>query len=214
MRREATLTKPIPHRGGLGTATSATLLVISVICLCAQRGIGVSPQEWVDQIGIVPARALQANGMYQIFTYGLLHVDTWHWLQNAIGLAIFGSAFEKQTSSWSLIGIAVLGIALSGLAHVLIYPDSQLPLVGFSGAIAALIGAVLVRSVPFAWLQWVVGLFALLTIIALALAALRGNLPLPQPGDPAHVAHVAGLAVGIGYHFLNRVWSVIAIRYE
>lgn len=214
MRRVATLTKPILHRGGLGTVTSATLLVISVIFLCAQRGIGISPHEWVAQIGIVPARALQANGIYQMFTYGLLHVDTWHWLQNAVGLVVFGSVFEKQTSSWSLIGIAVLGIALSGLSHVLIYPNSQLPLMGFSGAVAALIGAVLVRSAPYAWLRWVLGLFALVTILALAIAALSGNQPLPQPGDPAHVAHLAGLAFGIGLHFLNRAWSAMSIWYE
>jgi membrane associated rhomboid family serine protease len=168
----------------------------------------------VGQLGIVPAQACQASGIYQVFTYGLLHVDTWHWLQNAIGLAVFGSVFEKQTSSWSMISIVVLGIALSGLCHVLVYPESQLPLMGFSGAVAALIGAVLVRSVPFAWLRWVLGLFALFTITALAIAAFGGDQPLPRPGDPAHVAHLAGLAVGIGFYFLNRASSAVSIRYE
>lgn len=185
------------YRRGLGTGTSALLLVISVICLAAGRGVGVTPQQWVDHFALVPAQAWQFGEAYKLFSYSLLHLDTWHWLQNAIGLAVFGRIVERQTSSMSMILLVVAGAILAGAAHTVVYPTSTLPLMGFSGAVAALIGAALMRSVPLAWLRWVLVSFAYLTVCALGLAVIRGNLPNPLSGDPAHVAHLVGLAVGI-----------------
>ena len=197
MTKDAILPTASSSKGGLGTGTSALLLVISVICLVAQRGVGVTSQHWVDQIGLVPAQAWQFGDAYKFLSYSLLHLDTWHWLQNAIGLAVFGRIMEKQTSSMSMLVLVISGAALAGVAHALVYPASALPLMGFSGAVAALIGAALMRSVQFALLRWVLGIFAVLIAGVLGFAAMRSNQPNPLPGDPAHVAHLAGLAIGI-----------------
>jgi len=184
-------------KGRMGTGTAGLLLLISVLFLAAQRGLGMSSQQWVDLFGLEPLQTWRMVEIYKLFSYSMVHLDTFHWLQNSLGLVLFGYVFEKRTSTKSLLFLVFAGVAFAGMTHVAMYPTSTLPLMGFSGAIAALIGAVLTGSVPLAWLQRAMVILAGLTIAALALAAAIGGLPLPSAGDPAHVAHLAGLALGI-----------------
>jgi membrane associated rhomboid family serine protease len=134
-----------------------------------------------------------------------LHANWVHLLGNVVSLFIFGAATEDRfgRGRYLLFYLACGLVATYGFA--LTYPDSVVPLIGASGAIAGVLGSHLVmypRSrvitlvlsvVPFRLPAWVV-LGQFFALQWLSLEAQEGS-------GVAYVAHiygfVAGMAVGL-----------------
>ena len=80
---------------------------------------------------------------YTLLTYMFLHADIWHLLSNMLFLWVFGDNVEDALGH---LRFAVFYIACgvgAALVHALINAQSQLPLIGASGAIAGVIGGYL-----------------------------------------------------------------------
>ncbi|MDQ2634812.1 MAG: rhomboid family intramembrane serine protease [Pseudomonadota bacterium] len=74
-------------------------------------------------------------------TYSLLHGSITHLAVNVIWLAAFGSPLANRVGSLRfLLFWVATSIAAAGL-HYVIYPESQAPLIGASGAISGMMGA-------------------------------------------------------------------------
>lgn len=179
------------------SATWSLVLVMSLVCFMLQRGVGISPQAWVDQLGLFPPEAWILSNVYRFATYALIHVETGHWFINILGIILFGAWFERQTSAKALLGVFSFGAISAGATHAAMYPESVLPLMGASGGVSALVGAAIVLGLPSQPLRAILGAFAMLALSSLAYAAVRGSQELPIGGDTAHVAHLGGLAIGI-----------------
>lgn len=75
------------------------------------------------------------------FTYALLHGGMAHLAINMVWLAAFGSPLANRIGALRFVlFFAVTGLAAAAL-HYAIYPNSQAPLVGASGAISGMMGA-------------------------------------------------------------------------
>ena len=131
-----------------------------------------------------------------LMTYQFLHSDILHLLSNMLFLWVFGDNVEDAMGHFKfLVFYLACGIA-GGLAHAWMLPNSSLPLIGASGAVAGVIAAYLIlhprvrvwvlafRFIPLRIsAAWVLGIWAATQIIMIAIA----------PNDQvAWWAHVGG----------------------
>ena len=80
---------------------------------------------------------------YTLVTATVLHGDIFHLVGNCLFLVVFGRTLERLLGPRLLLGLfPVLGVA-GFLLHWALYPDSPIPVIGSSGAVAALMGAYL-----------------------------------------------------------------------
>jgi membrane associated rhomboid family serine protease len=163
--------------------------------------------------GVVPARLHALTLVTSMF----LHGSWMHVIGNMWYLWIFGDNVEDRVGHGRFIFFYLLcGIAAS-LGQILIAPDSTLPTIGASGAIAGVMGAYFVlypRSrvltliplvifwevieVPAIMLLGFWFLMQLFSAGAIAVTASTGG------GGVAFMAHVAGFLCGVGGIFLFR----------
>jgi membrane associated rhomboid family serine protease len=83
----------------------------------------------------VPASAVTAM---------FLHGNLWHLLVNLLFLWIFGANVEDRLGHGRFLGFYLGGGLVATAAFVALNPDSVVPMVGASGAIAAVLGAYLI----------------------------------------------------------------------
>ena len=90
-----------------------------------------------------PNKSVWLALVYSMFLHGgLLHLGG-----NMLFLWIFGNNIEDRMGIGGYIGFYLLAGLVASAAHVLVQPDSTIPVVGASGAIAGVMGAY-VRPVP------------------------------------------------------------------
>ena len=135
-----------------------------------------------------------------LLTYQFMHGDIFHLLSNMLFLWVFGDNIEDALGHFKyLLFYLLCGIA-GGLLHAAMLPNSSLPLIGASGAVAGVIGAylllhprVLVWVLAFRFIPlhiraaWVLGIWVATQVI----------MVLISPADQvAWWAHIGGLVAG------------------
>ncbi len=100
----------------------------------------------VTAYGAVPARILAdpLGAAPTLLTYTFLHGGWIHLGGNMLYLWVFGDNVEDRMGHAGFVAFYLLAGAAAGLAHTLLAPLSDRPLVGASGAIAGVLGAYLV----------------------------------------------------------------------
>jgi membrane associated rhomboid family serine protease len=156
--------------------------------------------EWraIDGFGFVPARfgafgELTPALLLTPITYQFLHGDWVHLLVNMASLAAFGAGVERHVGGGTMLSVYLLCGILAAATHFAVYPSSEDPVIGASGAIAGLMGGVLRLMRTSAN-----GLFRLAIVWGLATVAL-GITGIPGDGGMqiAWVAHLGGFAGGL-----------------
>ncbi len=140
-----------------------------------------------------------------LVTAMFLHGGWLHLLFNMVYLGVFGGSLEDRLGHFRYLTFYLLTGTLASVVFVLFDPDSTRPLVGASGAIAAVLGAYF-RLFPRGWVTVVVpwlfflpitlpsvivlGIWFALELVQLQVGALTG-------GNVATLAHVAGFVAGL-----------------
>jgi len=168
-------------------------------------------QEIAFQFGLIPAQFSWVSVLTSMFVHGgLVHVAS-----NLLPLWIFGDNVEDRLGHGRYFLFYLLCGAAAAYAEVLAGPDSPIPLVGASGAIAGVMGAYIVLF-PHSRILVLVFLFLFLDIWEIpALAFLGlwfvgqvfggvGRLAEPAQGGVAYLAHLGGFAAGVALVFLLR----------
>jgi len=153
---------------------------------------------------IFPDKNVFASLVVSIF----LHGSVGHLLGNLWVLWIFGNNVEDAFGHVRYAAFYLIGGVLAGLSHVALNPTSTVPVVGASGAIAAVMGAYLVLHPrarvtaivpPLFFLPFRVPAFIFLGIWFVGQFGLAG-----AASSIAWEAHVGGFAVGVVYGWLFR----------
>lgn len=136
-----------------------------------------------------------------LLTTMFLHGSVAHLFGNLLFLWVFGNDIEHRWGRLRYLLVYLLGGVVASLAHVLSDPDSTVPMIGASGAIAAVMGAYLicypsnrVKTIiffGFMLLRKVKAVWLLLVWLALQLLLVRGDSGI------AWAAHVGGFAFGV-----------------
>ncbi|MDQ4131796.1 MAG: rhomboid family intramembrane serine protease [Actinomycetota bacterium] len=135
--------------------------------------------------------------LWSIFLHGgLLHLAG-----NMLFLWVFGNNIEDRLGPVAFIAFYVVGGVVATLAHVMLEPDSTVPVVGASGAIAAVMGAYLVLF-PNARILSFVPIFFFGFLAEISAKWLLGFWFVSQffispNSGVAWAAHVGGFAFGV-----------------
>jgi membrane associated rhomboid family serine protease len=167
--------------------------------------------EW----GVVPARLTAAwdrgawlsGESFTLLSSQFLHGGWLHLLGNLLYLWIFGNNVEDRMGRAGFLLFYLTGGVVAGLAQVAIDPQSQIPTIGASGAIAATLGAYLVffpsakvTSLVFLGFFYqlvrVPAAFVLVLWFVLQLLDGIGSLGVSQGGGIAFFAHIGGFVFG------------------
>lgn len=195
----------------------------------------LSPGE-LDQVlvryALVPVRythptlalrvGLDPTDYWPLITGTFMHGGWLHLVLNMWFLWIFGPAMEGRLGRLGFTALYFAGGAAASLVHLFTHPDSPTPVIGASGAIAAVIGAyavtfptarvisiVLLGFIPL-FLPIPAILFALVWI---GLQLLQGSIELAAPNLAASVAwwaHIGGFAFGAAVAMGMRVSGLSA----
>ncbi|HNS37965.1 MAG TPA: rhomboid family intramembrane serine protease [Anaerolineaceae bacterium] len=120
----------------------ANLLVFLLMWLA-----GPEQERLVYQFALIPAsfsNGIDLGDITDIFTSMFMHAGLAHIAGNMLYLWIFGDNVEDRLGSFKYLLFYLAGGLAASLTHLLFNPNSQIPTVGASGAIAAVLGAYLV----------------------------------------------------------------------
>jgi membrane associated rhomboid family serine protease len=159
-------------------------------------------QDMILQFGLVPAAYTSDNGpgllllLIAPISYQFIHGGWMHLGVNMLTLAAFGAPVERLLGPWRFVFFYLTCGVVAGLVHVLVYPSSIDPVVGASGAISGVFGAVLML------MRYVGSLTSLLPVAGIWIAlnvffGLFGGAPGAGGESIAWVAHIAGFVFGI-----------------
>jgi membrane associated rhomboid family serine protease len=145
------------------------------------------------QVALFPQKSIWISILSSMFFHG----DLMHLAGNMLFLWIFGNNVEDRWGRIQFLAFYLIGGVVATLGHALAAPSSTVPLVGASGAIAAVMGAYLVLFPK-------VKIRALLAIIPIRVPAwlLLGvwfvsQFYIAPTSGVAWMAHVVGFAFGI-----------------
>jgi len=163
---------------------------------------GFIPYELVNSVELIPE--LAASTYLTMFTSMFMHGGWLHLIGNMLFLWIYGNNIEDYLGPVKFL----LFYIMSGLAAIFLYtlfgPNSQVPLVGASGAIAGVMGAYIVLHpraritvlVIFFFIQFIVlpakivlGLWFIFQLFFSLMGSSTG-------GGVAYMAHIGGFIFG------------------
>ena len=148
-----------------------------------------------------------------ILVSGFIHMGYIHLIGNCIFLSVFGPPLEKNLGVIRFILFYIIAIFASFYAHTFVHPHSPIPVVGASGAIAAVMGAYLILN-PKGRILTVVPLILLLEIIEVPsiifiliwfiIQGLQGYFSMHSQSSVAWFSHIGGFLMGISVGIHHR----------
>jgi len=153
-------------------------------------------RAWADQFMLNPARPY----LWQFVTYAFLHGSWLHILGNMFFLYLFGNNVNDRLGHLGYLCFYLAGAVFSAAGHALV---SSTPILGASGAIAAVTGAYLVLfpQTMITVVYWFIFIIDTIDIPAWFFIALKmiilDNLILTTARNVAYDAHLAGYIFGI-----------------
>ena len=184
----------------------ANLLVFLLMWLA-----GPEQERLVYQFALIPAsfsNGIDLGDISDIFTSMFMHAGIAHIAGNMLYLWIFGDNVEDRLGSFKYLLFYLAGGLVASLTHLLFNPNSQIPTVGASGAIAAVLGAYLIiyprsRIATFIPLGFFMRLAMVSASVVLGfwfiLQLFNGFLSIgaADVGGVAFWAHIGGFVAGV-----------------
>lgn len=212
---------------------TVTLIVINVIVFFFELSLGDKLEQFLRTYGVIPIKYFYSGirledgsvilfsldeKIIPLFTSMFLHGGWLHLISNMLYLWIFGDNVEDRMGHFRYILFYILcGLAAAG-AHIVTNPESNIPTIGASGAIAGVLGGY-VLLYPYARVVVVIPILFFWDIIKLpALIVLgfwfvtqifQGTLALAvetsATGGVAWWAHIGGFVFGmIAVHIFKK----------
>jgi membrane associated rhomboid family serine protease len=208
----------IPLRDVIPSRTTpyVTIGIIALNVLAFWFELSLSPgtrQVFIREYGIVPA----SLAWFGLFSSMFLHGGWLHIIGNMWYLWIFGDNVEDRMGHGRYLVFYLLCGLVAGLAHAFVNPDSFVPTIGASGAVAGVMGAYFVLY-PRSRVLALIPLFIFIEIVEIPAVFFLGFWFVMQlfsgAGSIAHTtgsqggvafwAHVAGFLFGLGAVFVFR----------
>jgi membrane associated rhomboid family serine protease len=187
------------------------LIAANVIVFIFQWLSGPYEEALVYEFALIPASFisnLSLGDFTDIFTSMFMHAGWAHIGGNMLYLWIFGDNVEDSMGSVKYFLFYLIGGIAASMTHIFTNPGSQIPTVGASGAIAAVLGAYLIlypqskvlTIIPLGFFirmatvpaSIVLGLWFILQFFS-GVLSLGG----PDVGGVAFWAHIGGFVAGI-----------------
>lgn len=198
-------------RGAHFPIVTVALIAINVVVFLYQVTLSLPALEsFYMQYAVVPTEIMQGDALYTLLTAMFLHGGWLHLISNMLFLWVFGDNIEAVLGRAMYLGFYLAGGLFASAAHILLNPNSSIPSLGASGAIAAVLGAYILIF-PRARVKLLVflGVFARVTRVAavfflgvwIVIQIFSGIADLgattAQTGGTAFWAHIGGFIFGV-----------------
>ncbi len=174
-------------------------------------------EVFVRQYALIPANINFSNieTLIPFITSQFLHAGFIHIISNMWFLKVFGDNVEERFGKLQFLFIYILSGAIGGFIQYLFIPNSTIPMLGASGAIAGVLGAYLVffpghkveTLIPLGLFITSVNIPASLMLVYWLITQLFsgvGAIADTQTGGIAFWAHIGGFAFGwLVAHFIG-----------
>ncbi|MGD2160182.1 MAG: rhomboid family intramembrane serine protease [Gammaproteobacteria bacterium] len=192
------------------------LLIACVLVFLWQISLGEAQQGAVYAFGVIPSVLFASKNLpvelqilpawLTIFSSMFLHGGWMHLIGNMLYLWVFGNNVEDSMGHGRFILFYLLCGLLAALTQAVLNPDSEIPMIGASGAISGVLGAYLLLHpharilviipigiliyTPWIAAYWVLGFWFVLQILNSLVSA-------SEMGGVAYGAHLGGFVAGM-----------------
>jgi membrane associated rhomboid family serine protease len=188
-----------PVRGIVPWATIGMGIVLIVVGL-----LTLGDRVTSALYGFLPSRPFRSHGA-TLLTYFFLHANLLHLFGNAYFLAVFGDNVEEAAGRARFLAMTLAGSAAGAILHGLFEPARDVPLIGASAGVSAILVYYVFRF-PRARIGWFV-----FTLPAwgygLVWAGIQFTDAVAQATGQSNVsafAHIGGAAVGVAFFAVAR----------
>ena len=132
-------------KGGYFPLFSYIFIAINVLVFFYQASLSVPGfEQFVYTYGSIPRETLAGQDTFTLFTSMFLHGSWMHLLGNMLFLWIFADNIEATIGNFRFLVFYIIGGLAAHAGHIYFNMGSEIPTVGASGAISAVMGAYLV----------------------------------------------------------------------
>jgi len=187
------------------------LIALNVLVFFMELNSG---EAFIQRWAFVPGRFLAdpAGDFVTLFSSMFMHAGWLHLIGNMLYLWIFGDNVEDRLGHGPFLAFYILSGLAAAFAQMAVNPDSSIPNVGASGAIAGALGAYLVmfprgrvnvlfgRMIVAMPAMIVIGFWILLQIFA-GIGTFTASTQ-TDGGGVAYMAHIGGFVAGVVLTYL------------
>jgi membrane associated rhomboid family serine protease len=192
------------------------VLAACILVFIWQLSLGESVQLAVYSFGVIPSVLFESKSLpaelavlpawMTIFTSMFLHGGWMHLIGNMLYLWVFGNNVEDAMGHGRFIVFYLCCGLLAALTQAVFDPQSEIPMIGASGAISGVLGAYLLLHpharilviipigfivyTPWIAAYWVLGFWFILQLINSMISA-------SETGGVAYGAHLGGFVAGM-----------------
>jgi membrane associated rhomboid family serine protease len=171
-------------------------------------------QRFIYAWGAIPYQIIHGEGLYNhsplipirltIFSSMFLHGGFFHLFGNMLYLWIFGNNIEDVLGHFRFLVFYLLCGLVAAMTQVFSVPDSTVPMIGASGAVAGILGAYLLLF-PHARILTLMFIFFFIRLIYLPAVIILGfwffiqllSISARAESNVAFFAHIGGFVVGL-----------------
>lgn len=185
------------------------LIAINIFVFLLQLN---SPDAFTLTYALIPARIdfTDIGTLYPFITSMFLHADILHITSNMLFLWVFGDNVEGELNPITYLLLYLGSGIVGGFAQYVFSPDSTIPMLGASGAVAGALGAYMIQF-PGHKIRTLILLPFYFTIAEISAIYMLGywillqflsgfgspGMEMGQTGGVAYFAHIAGFIAGI-----------------
>jgi len=197
---------------------TTTLIVLNVLVFLLELAQG---QQFIEEWAFIPAQFSDQPGAeaVTIFSAMFMHGGWMHLIGNMLFLWIFGDNVEDRIGHGKFLVFYLLAGLAATFAQYTFNPDSGIPNVGASGAIAGVLGAYLVmfpqarvnvllgRQIVAMPAFIVLGLWIVFQLIS-GVGTIAYTDESADVGGIAYMAHIGGFVAGLAMGVIGRgLWQ-------
>ena len=182
---------------------TSTIIALNVLVFVLELRGG---EPFVTRWALIPADITSGHHLVTIATATFMHGSWLHIISNMVYLWAFGPEIEDLMTPRRYLAFYLVGGLAATFAYVITNPTSTVPILGASGAIAAVMGAFLISyprdrirsillilvfiSVAYIPALLLIGVWFIIQFLNL------GSIAQHPAGGVAYVAHVGGFIFG------------------
>ena len=187
-----------------------TIIAVNAFVFVLELLVG---ESFILRWAVVPVDILTPHGFITIFTSMFLHFGWVHLLGNMLFFWVFAPQVEDVMGIISFLIFYLLGGIVATLVQVLANPASTVPILGASGAVAAVLGAFLV-TYPSDKIRTVVLLGWSVRVTFLPAVAMAGLWFVTQAFSQAGALVRVQVDTGVAYlaHICGFVYGTLTCR--
>lgn len=184
------------------------LIIVNILIFFYESSLSQAGlEQLISTYGLTRAKFTLTNPFtwLPLLTHMFLHGSWWHVLSNMWTLFIFGDNVEDRIGSGRFLGFYLMGGVAAGFIQMALGGDPNIPAIGASGAIAAVLGAYflffptakVVTFIPFLLFIWFVRIPAVVYLGIWFISQLWSGISSTTASGIAWWAHIGGFIFGL-----------------